>query len=351
MKKTISIIIPCYNVEKYIGRCIDSLIHQTMNIELLELIFINDASTDHTLDILLDFEKKYSDSIIVINNKVNLRQGGARNIGLQYASGDYIGFVDSDDWVEYDMYEKLYNKAIEYNCDIVYCQHIRDDGSEKTKNNNKTKFNKKTGKEDILIKIENDSERSEFIASNIIGVDVWNKLYKKEIIINNNIVFPEKLAYEDLFWGSMFYLYIDTVYILEERLYHYFVNPKSTVLYKNEEYHFDMLTINYLKWEEYQRRGVIDKYRQALEYDFITTYYFTVIKMLFLRFDEVPYDKFIELQSNMINLVPNYKQNQYIIKHTSQYYQILLELIDKSISKEELELVAVNFREISRINK
>jgi glycosyltransferase involved in cell wall biosynthesis len=89
MNKKISIIIPCYNVEKYIERCIDSLINQTMNLDQMEFIFVNDASTDRTLDILLKYEKKYSDSIMVINSEENLRQGGARNIGLSYTNGDY----------------------------------------------------------------------------------------------------------------------------------------------------------------------------------------------------------------------------------------------------------------------
>lgn len=345
MNKKISIIIPCYNVEKYVERCINSLINQTMDLKQMEFIFVNDASTDQTLDILLEYEKKYSDSMLVINSEENLRQGGARNIGLSYASGDYIGFVDSDDWVEHDMYEKLYDKAFKYDCDVVCCRYIRDDGS------GKVNLNKKTNNEDMLIKIETDDDRSEFIATNIIGVAVWDKLYKREMIYNNNIVFPEKLAYEDGLWEPMIYLYVNKAYILEEILYHYYINTQSTVLKKNEEYHLDLLTINYLKWDEYNRRGVMEKYRQALEYDFIFSYYFTGIKLLFLRFDKVPFTKFLEIQNTIKKLIPEYKNNIYVEKYTPPLYQILLELIDKKISEEELELVAQNFRKISNNNK
>jgi glycosyltransferase involved in cell wall biosynthesis len=340
MKKLISIIIPCYNVEKYIERCIESLVNQTMNIDEMEFIFVNDASTDRTLDILLSYEKKYSNSVIVINSQENLRQGGARNIGLSYASGEYIGFVDSDDWVEYDMFEKLYDKAVKYNCDIVRCQSVRDDGS------GSLLFNKKRDRKDTLIKIENEEERSEFIAANLISVSVWDKLYKREIIFKNQILFPEQLAYEDLFWGSIFYLYIDTAYILEENLYHYFINNESTVLQKNKEYHLDMLTVNYLKWEEYKKRGAVEKYKQAIEFDFINSYYLTGIKMLFLRFDQVPYDKFLEMQNTILKLIPDYEQNIYLEKYVTPFYQILIELIDKKVSMEELELIAENFRKL-----
>ncbi|MFA9375729.1 MAG: hypothetical protein ACERKZ_03130 [Lachnotalea sp.] len=176
---------------------------------------------------------------------------------------------------------------------------------------------------------------------------MWDKLYKRQIIFDNNILFPENLAYEDMFWGAIFYLYVNKVYILEENLYHYFINSESTVLMKNKEYHFDMLTANYLKWEDYIRRGAFEKYKEALEYDFIITYYFTGIKMLFLRFDEVPYVKYMEIQNTILKLIPNFKQNKYLIKNTSDLSQILLDLIGKKISKEELELIAKSFREIS----
>ena len=112
MAKKISIIIPCYMVEQYIDRCVNSLLNQSIGLENLELIFINDASPDLTLSKLLDYEQLYPESILIIDSKENMKQGGARNLGLMYASADYIGFVDSDDWVEPTMFEKLYAKAI-----------------------------------------------------------------------------------------------------------------------------------------------------------------------------------------------------------------------------------------------
>lgn len=194
MEKKVSIIIPCYNVEKYIERCADSIINQTIGLDRLEVIFVNDASTDSTLEILLEYEKKYENNIIVINCLENGRQGTARNIGLKYATGEYIGFVDSDDWIETDMYELLYEKAEKYECDIVHCRSIRDYGT--------TNYKREKDAEDSLIVIENDEERNEFIASAIIGVGVWDKLYKRSIVFDNNICFPEKVTYEDISWGG-----------------------------------------------------------------------------------------------------------------------------------------------------
>ena len=126
MKPKISIILPCYNVEKYIKRCAKSLIEQSIGIENLELIFVNDASADLTLSMLAEIEQEYPNASLVINMPENRKQGAARNIGLQYANADYIGFVDYYDWIEPNMYEKLYLKMNEYNCDLASCYPFED---------------------------------------------------------------------------------------------------------------------------------------------------------------------------------------------------------------------------------
>ena len=105
----LSVIVPVYNAKDKLPRCLDSLLAQTLSD--IEFILVNDASTDGSYDILLDYEKQSPERIIVIDCEVNRRAGGARNTGLDMASGDYIGFVDSDDYILPDMFECLYNKA------------------------------------------------------------------------------------------------------------------------------------------------------------------------------------------------------------------------------------------------
>ena len=117
--KKISVIIPCYNAQAYIPRCLHSIFSQTIGMETLEIILVNDASTDHTLDILLQFENKFPDSVIVVNLEQNIRQGGARNVGLSYASGEYVAFLDADDWIHPDFYSTLYSLALKYDTDII----------------------------------------------------------------------------------------------------------------------------------------------------------------------------------------------------------------------------------------
>ncbi len=103
MDKLISIIIPCYNVQSYIDRCFQSLLAQTIDFDRLEIILVDDCSTDATWEKLTAIEAAYPESVMIIHCDENGHQGTARNIGLTYASAPYIGFVDSDDWIEPDM--------------------------------------------------------------------------------------------------------------------------------------------------------------------------------------------------------------------------------------------------------
>ena len=338
MEKKISVIIPCHNVEKYAERCFASLEAQTIGLDVLELILVDDASTDGTRELLYQFQRKHAESVKVIALEENVRQGGARNRGLAIASAPYIGFVDSDDWIEPDMYEKMYEKAITYDCDIVFCRNVRDDGSGSEKMG-------RTGKEDCLFQIDADEQREEFIASCILGVGVWDKIYKKELIIDNDIHFLEKMAYEDIHWGAMFYLYAKRVYILEDKLYHYYINTQSTVLHRNQKYHFDFFRVNLNKMEEYEVRGAWLHYTEGVEYDFLLTYYIAGIKLLAHRFDEVPYDVFYEMQNTVQTLIPNYRENKYVQRDAKEIYKLLFGLIDQKVEQKEIDQMLAIVRE------
>ena len=117
----ISVVIPVYGVERYLQQCIDSLINQSMT--EIEYIFVNDASPDGCLDILLDNQAKHPDVIKVIDSPVNKKQGGARNMGVDASRAEFIGFVDSDDFVSPNMYRKLYDAINRTNSDASFIQY------------------------------------------------------------------------------------------------------------------------------------------------------------------------------------------------------------------------------------
>ncbi|MBQ8666791.1 MAG: glycosyltransferase family 2 protein [Lachnospiraceae bacterium] len=178
----VSVIVPVYNVEDKLPRCLDSLLTQTLSD--IEFILVNDASTDGSYDILLDYEKQSPERIIVINCEVNRRAGGARNTGLDMASGDYIGFVDSDDYILPDMFECLYNKAVSNDYDIVDSPLFI------------------TGTETIREPID-DSFCDHILASNerelLILSDgyIVTKLFKSSLIHDNRIRFRPNVKLED----------------------------------------------------------------------------------------------------------------------------------------------------------
>lgn len=182
----VSIIIPAYNVEKYIGECLDSLINQTL--EDIEIIVINDNSSDRTLSIISDYLTKDS-RIKLIDNKFNKGVSAARNEGLAIAKGEYIGFVDSDDWVATDFYERLYYAAKRFDSEIAVTNFVRCDKFRKSK-----RLNYK--KEELFIN-PSDKIRESFIPK---FNYIWNKIYKRDAMINLGVKFPEGKIFEDVIW-------------------------------------------------------------------------------------------------------------------------------------------------------
>ncbi len=176
----ISVIIPIYNVEKYLTKCIESVINQTY--KNLEIILVNDGSTDNSKEII----DKYSsiDSRIKVINKKNGGLSDARNVGIELAKGEYITFLDSDDWIELNMYEKLYKYIKQENADIVQCSYQKVYDEEVNNQKNKEEVNIMSGEKSLY----NLGEKT---------VVVWNKIYKRELF--NDIRFPKGKYHEDEF--------------------------------------------------------------------------------------------------------------------------------------------------------
>ena len=210
----VSVIVPVYNVEKYLKRCLDSLINQTLSD--IDIICINDGSKDSSLQILEQYAQK--ESRIVIYNQENSGLSVARNTGLEHASGEYIGFVDSDDWVDLDFYEKLYNSAKNNNADIAVADFIREHPNKKPKRLKLKEEKIYTTPEDkfMICKVHREG-------------CVWNKIYRTEFIKSINLKFVPKMYYEDRDFTIRSLYFSKKLVTTPNTYYRYFVNPKSIV--------------------------------------------------------------------------------------------------------------------------
>ncbi|MBK8846026.1 MAG: glycosyltransferase [Bacteroidetes bacterium] len=186
----VSVIIPVYNTELYLNKCLDSVINQTL--KEIEIICINDGSKDSSLDILKAYAKK-DDRIIIIDKK-NGGQGLARNIAIKKATGEYLGFVDSDDWIAHDMFEKMYSSAKNSAADVTICEFkLYNSKTEEIQFPEWTKIQFNSSQD------EKSFHWSEDIASTLlINSGPCNKIYRTEFVKNINAEFAINVLYEDI---------------------------------------------------------------------------------------------------------------------------------------------------------
>lgn len=329
----ISIIIPCYNVAPYIDRCLTSIVNQTIEMDSLQLICVDDASTDDTWLHLQQWEQRFPDNIILIHCEENHRQGAARNLGMQYANTPYIAFLDADDWIEPDYFSTMYVYAEKLGCEIVCCAYERDDSPELTYLNNR-----KTSAQSRYLVIDSPEKRETFLHLRSMGYSSPCKLIRTDFLIEHGIYFLENLAYEDNFWCSILHLYAEHVFIIEEKLYHYFVNDTSTIMRQNTNYHVDYITVYLNLWEEWKKRGFYPAYRHALEYDYLYSFYLCFLRIAMIRYDPPSFSLFMLLKQLFLERVPNWSANPYLDEHLDDFHKLMLQSLLTSINKKDFLL-------------
>ncbi len=320
--KEISVVVPCYNVEKYIDECVSSLVNQTFGVERMEIILVDDGSTDSTFEKLCVWEQQYPDSILVIRLLENSKQGTARNIGMQYATGRYLGFTDSDDYVSPEMFQTLYDYHQREDVDCVVCARY-----DEYEDGRRTIVGPL---EDELLDLSNQRYPGVVIHTKA-PAGVVQHLYKKEWIKNLDIWFPERLTYEDNFFDGIINYYMKKVWLIKTPLYHYRINNVSTVQKKNSLHHLDRLKIELMKLEELIDRGLFEIYRENIEFEFLQLYFANSIIMLLNRFDELPEGVLLEMQQTVKNLFPGWMENPLLRMHKDVYE--MCQLIDYSFVK------------------
>lgn len=289
----LSVIVPCYNTAKYVPKCLDSIIEN--KIDDMEIIVVNDGSTDNTLDILKEYKKKYSKLIKVID-QVNSGLSMARNAGLKVASGEYISFIDSDDYIEKNMYKELLKKAND-NFDIVICSvnmvyptYIKEIDSGLN--------------EDIT-----DKEKIKSVMNKWFTV-VWNKIYKRELL--KDLYFKKGVWFEDVEFLYRLLPRIKSIGVINGYYYNYIQRPNSiTYTYNNKLYHFIENFDGILEY--YKQNNLYDEYKDELEYGYVRYLYGTFIKRLAKTKNKKEFKKGYKIVRKKVKTnFPNYQKNKYL---------------------------------------
>lgn len=265
-EKKISVIVPAYNVEKYIRRCLDSLVNQTY--PNLEIIVVNDGSTDRTGDIIEEFAERYPDKVFPYFQQ-NQGQAKARNFGMTKATGEYIGFVDSDDFACANMYELLYREAEQKGCDLVTCGYFGCNDVTGVVRSYQTGY-------------QGEFDQSIYENPQILKVNSpypWNKLFTKELLERAGFQFPSGLIFEDL--CAIFPLFLDAKKVgrVHEKLYYYIKDRKGSTVSTFNEKHGQIIDALQIMNEAYRRRGEFERFYPILQ--------FFNIRHIYARFEEM----------------------------------------------------------------
>ncbi len=341
----ISVILPCFNVASHLDRCLTSLTCQTMELSRIELICVDDASTDDTWQKLQQWEKEYPENIIILRLDRNGRQGRARNVGLQYASGNWIAFVDSDDWVEPDYLEKLYAAACGTGAELIACNHVRDFSTAYKQRHPKGYNYSEDTVEGRLLELDTLAKRKQYIRMMSVDLTAWGKLIRKEVLLENEIFFPEELAYEDNYWGTLLHFYVTRIFEMDLPLYHYFVNEESTILKKNEDYHTDFLTVQLMKLEEFERRGFFETFEEEIAFDFLHACYLDFFKIICLRYDPPSFPLFQLLRQVILEKLPDYEKNRYFQEGFTEFQHMLIGLLRLPVTKQQFYQIAEHVKQ------
>ncbi len=289
----VSVIVPVYNVEKYLERCLNSLVNQTL--DDIEIIIVNDGTKDNSEKIIKEFLDKYPQKIIYLK-KENGGLSDARNYGIPYAKGEYIAFLDSDDYIEKEMYKEMYELAKKENSDMVECDFIWE-YPDKIKEDIGQVYN---GKKEMLEKVR---------------VVAWNKLIKRSILEKTKIQFPKGLRYEDVEFTYKLIPYLDKVAFLKKPYIHYTQRDNSIINVQNERTKEIFIVLDNVL-DYYKANNFYDEYKEEIEYVYARFLLCSSLLRMVKIKDKNIRKKLLETTwKNLNTKFPNWKNNEILNKN------------------------------------
>lgn len=322
--KRVSVIIPCHNAVQWLPKCFLSLVNQSMGMNDIELIFVDDASEDagRTWEMLQDFERAYPESIMAIQLAENMRQGGARNVALTYATGEYIAFVDADDFVREDFLKKAYEIARSTDADMVQFEYEL-----YTERLGNIPSGRKIERESICL--ENIAQRKRFLVEEKITYGCWNKLYRRELIARAGVKYAEHVIYEEplfvyplLFFGKRFEIVPDVFYYYRQNLTGTMRSDMKQLETLKMHAQVQLDVWNFMKTTEFWQ-----DYYEEIKLYFLHTYLYETLLFAAQREFSLPESFIRELTDTVKSEVSDYTSSQYaelIPKQMELYHQVKL---------------------------
>jgi len=251
-KLKVSVIIPVYNTKDYLHQCLDSLVNQTL--EDIEILVVDDGSTDGSTEIIKEYAQNYPQKFKAFY-KENGGQAAARNLAVDNAQGEYLGFVDSDDWVDTEMYAEMYEKAKSENADIVICD---------TTDHYPT--------HDVY------HHASQFESKFAVTPSACNKIFRRDFV--GDIRFPVGLWYEDFEFTTKNLMLTESIGVIHKSFYHCHCREVSTMTNNNAEKNLDIVTVLGDLTRFVEEKGMAEKYKDVLQYLYIDHVLITTVNRL-----------------------------------------------------------------------
>lgn len=317
----LSIIVPVYNMvaDNKLEYCLNSLVNQT--VKDYEVIAIDDASTDNSFIMLKEYEKKYPNVIKVLRLEKNHKQGGAKNAGLDICRGEYIGFVDSDDWIMPDMYERLIVAAEKIDADMAACNltHVFE-------HTMKVADNVASMDEDMNGELTDEKKKRLIFHSGALVC----RVYKRHMFMQPRLRFPEHMFYEDNAIGTELLFRAKKIAYINEPMYFYFQNPQSTVHTISEEKCDDRLEAMRIMVKLAREGGYLEPFYAELEYKFINLFYQNTL-FTYMQGNERKKLSYIKnMGKEMREYFPGFEKNEYYLNKVNREERFLMALQQKS---------------------
>lgn len=317
----LSIIVPFYNMaaDGKLKYCMDSLVNQTLSD--YEILAVDDCSADDTYELLCGYEKQYPEKVRALKTPVNKKQGGARNLGMENARGEWIGFMDGDDWAAPDMYEKLLRKAEVTGADVVGCdlhqvhEHTMEIGEI---------INANTMDQTGVL----DTEKYKKLILNPCSMVI--KIYKKTVLDAYHLRFPEGIFYEDNCAAPIWMLHFKHFEKVEEPLYYYYQDSVSTTHFITESKCRDRMKAGCMLLEQCRQYGFYEAYQKEIEFAYTKLYYVNTLFSYMLGVKSQKVSFLNELKRGILDRFPAFQENPYFRAAYDDWQKKMIKLHLKS---------------------